>query len=65
MAMGLGGPQGANFILLGAYVGLTGALPPALVEDQIDQRFPAGSRARELNRRAFQAGLEFAQKTTS
>ncbi|MDP6347456.1 MAG: 2-oxoacid:acceptor oxidoreductase family protein [Dehalococcoidia bacterium] len=65
MAMGLGGPQAANFILLGAYVGLTDALPPELLEAQIDQRFPVGSRARELNRHAFQAGLEFGQKTPS
>jgi 2-oxoglutarate ferredoxin oxidoreductase subunit gamma len=65
MAMGLGGPQAANFILLGAYVGLIDALPPELLEAQIDQRFPVGSRLRELNRHAFQAGLEFGQKTPS
>ncbi len=62
MALGLGNILGANFILLGAYVGLTGALPPELIEAQIEQRFPAANRMREMNRHAFREGLDFAQQ---
>jgi 2-oxoglutarate ferredoxin oxidoreductase subunit gamma len=65
MAVGLGSALGANFILLGAYVALTQALPPELIEAQIDQRFPPENRMRELNRQAFRAGLDFARHTAT
>lgn len=61
MAVGLGSALSANFILLGAYLGLTGALPPELIEAQIDQRFPPENRMRELNRHAFREGLDLGQ----
>ena len=58
----MGSALGANFVLLGAYVGLTGALAPELIEAQIEQRFPPENRMRELNRQAFRDGLTFGRQ---
>lgn len=58
VARGLGGLQAANFVLLGAYVELTRAIPPDLVERECDTRF--GKEVLILNKAAFREGMRLA-----
>lgn len=55
LAVKLGNPQVANFILLGFYVKLTQPLPVEFIEKELEARFQG--EMLEINRRAFQLGL--------
>ena len=59
IAVGLGGAQVNNLILLGAYIGLTDAVPQELIEQELDRRF--GTKKESIikrNREALKKGLE-------
>ncbi len=49
-----------NIVSLGAFVAISGVLPPEAVEQAVLNRVPA--RFRELNERAFRLGLQLAQE---
>jgi 2-oxoglutarate ferredoxin oxidoreductase subunit gamma len=54
-----GSPRAANFVMLGAYIGATGAVEPAAIEQAIAEEF-TGNKAKfvPVNVAAFRAGLE-------
>jgi 2-oxoglutarate ferredoxin oxidoreductase subunit gamma len=58
LARGAGTERAANLVMLGAYVGATGAVPPEAVEKAIADEF-AGDKARFVpaNVAAFRAGV--------
>ena len=58
IATSIGAGQINNFVLLGAYVGLTEAIQPELVEEEMEKRFGAKKTILENNREAFQKGIE-------
>ena len=58
ISAGLGNPQAANFVLLGAYVGLTGAIPTELVETELEQTFTGREEVLRVNKEAFGRGLD-------
>ena len=60
IAAGLGNIQGANFVLLGAYLGVSKALPLALIRSQIESRFQNSPRLQEVNIQALERGLGLA-----
>jgi 2-oxoglutarate ferredoxin oxidoreductase subunit gamma len=49
-----------NIVSLGAFVAISGVLPPEAVEQAVLKRVPA--RFRELNERAFRLGLQLAEE---
>jgi 2-oxoglutarate ferredoxin oxidoreductase subunit gamma len=49
-----------NIVSLGAFVAISGVLPPEAVEQAVLNRVPA--RFRELNERAFRLGLQLAEE---
>ena len=51
-----------NIVSLGAFVAISGVLPPEAVEQAVLNRVPA--RFRELNERAFRIGLQLAEEAT-
>jgi 2-oxoglutarate ferredoxin oxidoreductase subunit gamma len=57
-ARAIGNPRGANFIILGRYIGTTGLLDPALIEKDLKARFGSNAEVLASNIRAFRAGLE-------
>lgn len=58
-ARATGNPRGANFILLGVYIGTTKLISPSLVEKTLKSRF--GDK-NNLNLASFQQGLEIAKR---
>jgi 2-oxoglutarate ferredoxin oxidoreductase subunit gamma len=58
LASEAGSTRAANFVMLGAYVGASGIVPPEAVEKAIDEEF-AGAKAKFVpaNIRAFRAGV--------
>lgn len=58
-ALDMGNTRGANLVLLGAYVGATGTIPPELIEGELEKRFSARKDILDLNRRAFRAGVKW------
>jgi 2-oxoglutarate ferredoxin oxidoreductase subunit gamma len=52
-----------NIVSLGAFVAISGVLPPEAVEQAVLNRVPA--RFRELNERAFRLGLQLAKAAAS
>ena len=66
LAQQAGAPRAANFVMLGAYVGATGAVPPDAIETAISEEF-TGDKQRfvEPSIAAFRAGLACAQSTTN
>jgi 2-oxoglutarate ferredoxin oxidoreductase subunit gamma len=52
-----GNPKGANFILLGRYIGTTNLISPALVEKDLEARFGGNKEALASNLLAFRQGL--------
>jgi 2-oxoglutarate ferredoxin oxidoreductase subunit gamma len=52
-----------NIVSLGAFVAISGVLPPEAVEQAVLNRVPA--RFRELNERAFRLGLQLAKTAAS
>jgi 2-oxoglutarate ferredoxin oxidoreductase subunit gamma len=63
MAAEAGADRSANFVMLGAYVGATGIVPPEVVETEIEHEF-TGRKAKfaPANLAAFRAGLAEGQK---
>jgi len=57
-----GDTQAANLVLLGAYLQVTGALPPELVEKQLEERFAGREDILSRNLNAFREGLALAGK---
>ncbi len=58
-AMEMGNQLVANMVLLGAYVGITGTVPPEIVERALDKLL--GERGKELqglNQKAVRAGID-------
>ncbi|MDY7032051.1 MAG: 2-oxoacid:acceptor oxidoreductase family protein [Thermodesulfobacteriota bacterium] len=65
IATSIGAGQINNFVLLGAYVGLTGAIQPELVEDEMEKRFGTKKEVFANNREAFKRGIELGRTLTS
>jgi len=62
IAAEMGSTQVSNFILLGVYLELTGALPPLLIEREIEQKFAGNWQVASLNKAAFNRGRELIAK---
>jgi len=60
-ARAIGNPRGANFILLGAYIGVTQLLSPELIERDLEMRFGSNAEALSSNIGAFRHGLKLAE----
>lgn len=61
-ARSTGNPRGANFILLGAYVGATQLLSPELIEKELEARFSGSAEVLSSNMEAFRHGLKLAER---
>jgi 2-oxoglutarate ferredoxin oxidoreductase subunit gamma len=63
LAIEAGNERAANFVMLGAYVGATAAVPDEAVETAIENKF-TGGKARFVpgNQAAFRAGLAEGRK---
>jgi len=57
-AVALGEGRASNLILLGSYVAVTKAVPPELIEKELEKRFQGKGETLALNRQAFSRGLE-------
>lgn len=57
IALRLGGTQAANFVLLGAYIGATGVLPPEVVQKELTNKFASRDQQKALNVEAFWEGV--------
>ena len=57
-AVSMGGRQVNNLILLGTYVGITDAVPPELVEGELEGKFGKKEEVLKRNQAAFARGLE-------
>ncbi len=62
LALELGNPAIANIIAIGTIVGLTQAVAREAFYQALEARFSEKPKAAELNRRAFDKGLELAGK---
>ncbi len=60
-ALSLGSIRAANLVFLGAYIGATGAIAPALIEKELEKRFNARQEILDFNRQAFQAGVKLVE----
>jgi len=58
IAVGIGGTQGANFVLLGTYVTASKAIAAQLVERELEQRFTGRESLLRINGGALRKGLE-------
>jgi len=58
IAQSMGSILGKNQIMLGAFVVITGAVPPELIEEVLNERFKAKEKVREQNLAAFRRGVE-------
>jgi 2-oxoglutarate ferredoxin oxidoreductase subunit gamma len=56
-----GDTQAANLVLLGAYIRASQALPPELIEKQIERRFGGNEELLSQNIKAFRQGLNIAK----
>jgi len=63
LAAGAGTDRAANFVMLGAYVGATDAVPAEVIEAEIAEEF-SGRKAKFIpaNVAAFRSGLELGRK---
>ncbi len=61
-ARSMGNPRGANFILLGAYIGATQLLSPELIERELEVRFGNNTKVLSSNMEAFRHGLKLAER---
>jgi 2-oxoglutarate ferredoxin oxidoreductase subunit gamma len=66
IARGLGNPRNANLVMMGAYVELTKAIPPQIVEEEIERSFQLKGLQSALTagKEAFSQGISFAQQLT-
>ena len=57
-AITMGGVQIANFVFLGAFIGLTDSVGHELIEDELVKKFRGKKEVLELNKKAFRRGIE-------
>ncbi|MFC1944370.1 2-oxoacid:acceptor oxidoreductase family protein [Chloroflexota bacterium] len=62
IAMGMGESLANNMILLGAYVALSDAISPQLIEEELVSRYGEKEALLKRNRDAFACGLELGRK---
>ena len=62
-ARAMGNPRGANFILLGVYVGTTKLISPELIEREVEARFGSNAKVLSSNLEAFRHGLKIADSS--
>jgi len=62
IATQLGDTRAANLVLVGAYVGATGAIEPNIMEDNIVKKLGGNKQVQETNKKAFEAGMKFAKE---
>jgi len=60
-AVAAGDIRSANLVLLGAYIGATGAVSPELIEKELDKRFGSSKKGLEINKKAFREGIKLVQ----
>jgi 2-oxoglutarate ferredoxin oxidoreductase subunit gamma len=60
-AVAVGDIRSANLVLLGVYIGATGAVSPELIEKELDKRFSTSKKGLEINKKAFREGIKLAQ----
>ena len=60
-ARAMGSARGANFILLGVYIGATKLLSPELIEKQLEARFAGSAEVLSSNAESFRHGLKVAE----
>jgi 2-oxoglutarate ferredoxin oxidoreductase subunit gamma len=60
-ALELGETQVSNFVLLGAYLELTGALPQSVVESHLEKRYTGREKSLNLNLAALRRGAHLAR----
>lgn len=58
LALEMGSSKILNIIMLGAYIGYTNTLSPAVVWETIEHKLSSKPHLLPLNRRAFETGLE-------
>jgi 2-oxoglutarate ferredoxin oxidoreductase subunit gamma len=58
IAQSMGSILGKNLIMLGAYVVITGAVTPELVEEELNTKFEGREKILESNLAAFRRGVE-------
>ena len=56
----MGASQAANMVMLGAYVGTTGAISAELVEKELERRFADRAAVLSRNKQAFAEGVKMA-----
>lgn len=61
----MGASQAANMVMLGAYVGTTGAIPAELVEKELERRFTGRAAVLSRNKQAFAEGVRMAANLRS
>ena len=62
-ARAMGSARGANFILLGVYIGSTELLSAELIERQLEARFAGSAEVLSSNVEAFRHGLKLAESS--
>jgi 2-oxoglutarate ferredoxin oxidoreductase subunit gamma len=60
-AVAVGDIRSANLVLLGAYIGATGAVSPELIEKELEKRFGKSKKGLEINKKAFREGIKSVQ----
>lgn len=60
MAIDMGNPRGLNVIMLGVYIGMTGAVDPEVIVKGIEHKFEKKPKLIPINLEAFQAGMDIA-----
>lgn len=61
MAVKQGDIQGSNFILLGAYVEASGAIPLTMIEQELQKKFGSKQKVLEANINALKEGAKYIQ----
>jgi len=61
IAIETGDIRAANLVLVGAYIGATGAVDPEIMEADIAKKLGGSKETQETNKKAFRAGMKFAQ----
>ena len=61
IAADLGSIQAANLVILGTYIGVTKALPPELIEEELSKKFTKDESVLARNKEAFRKGLGLAE----
>src|SRR4030042_1491242 len=60
-AVAAGDIRSANLVMLGAYIGATGAVSQKLIEKELEKRFGSSKKGLEVNKKAFREGIQLAQ----